>query len=159
LLLGSLLAALVAAGFGLDTARWLDRARERVVGHRKALQTLNEVMAEYQPIEAALNRLDAGVSAGGSTSPLEAMLKTALPSANPANENLGAVDVGAWMVEQREISLTSVSFAEAMQFVDEAESASPPWRLVECTLRAGDGQEKGKGRGNVVLVMARFAGR
>jgi len=47
---------------------------------------------------------------------------------------------GGWILREREVTLTSVSFADMLALAAKAEAQRPPWQLVSCTLRAGDGK-------------------
>jgi len=80
---------------------------------------------------------------------ISTLLDKTMPGVKPDDTRLIKKDIGdGWILNEQEIVLSDVDFAQVFRFLKEGESVCPPWVLRTCSLKAG---RKKAGTGNAIL--------
>ena len=147
---------LVAVSVGIFTAglltalyaqrqAWL-KTRPQIARKLRAMEQLHAVENEanrYLRAESAWREV------AGPPVPLKDLLEPGGSALTP--EDTRVLDENGppgWRVLRREFTLSDAPLADVIDFVQRAESARPPWKLVRCTIHASPHQP---GRARVVL--------
>jgi hypothetical protein len=124
------------------TAARLDR-RAAELQHLRAMESES---VRRRAMIAALDR-----TGGGAPISVSTLVQNVLPglSADVRAREPEAAASG-WRARRVDVDLAGVPFERAAAFMSEAERCQPPWRVIECSVRAS---RQGEGLGQVRLVL------
>ena len=140
---GMAIAVSAVVQLGRDGALWDQRRQELA-----ELQTLGERVTRFDAVRAGV-RAQAAIPPEPDT---QALLREAFPDASPdVRRSRLPLDDG-WTQEDIELALSNTSVARIFQFIESAERARPPLRLVKVDIRS----RPGAGQVDAVLSLVRL---
>ncbi len=112
------------------------------------LQTLGERVARFEAVRAGV-RAQAAIPPEPDTT---ALLRETFPDVTPDVRRSRLALDGGWTREDIELALSNASVARIFQFIEAAERARPPLRLVKVDIRS----RPGAGQVDAVLTLVRL---
>ena len=133
----ALAAASVVAGLGMAAATFRERKADAArltakLSDVRELQRMQAIAAERRQMVALFEGLEKT-----HPEPVADLLKSALPDASPEiRERESPPPPAGWTARRLEVSFASIPLSKLADFIVLAEGKRPPWRVVECTIKA-----------------------
>lgn len=144
-------AAAVVAGLAWSAATLAGRPAVAARLDRRAseLRQLREMADESARRRAMVTALDR--FAGAASVSVSTLAENALPGLAADIRTREPEPAGpGWRARRVDVDLSGIPFERAAAFMSEAERCRPPWRVIECVVRAS---RQGDGQGQIRLVL------
>jgi hypothetical protein len=137
LIAGAVILLIVGLGWSVLTVQQLDRTGQQLDRKQQELQTLTAIEARLAKPKAAF-RLVERIGASGPVE-LQNLLRTQFPGQRlEARWREEREAAAGWRTVVMEVEANRISAVELSRLLNITENQQPPWRLVECEVRALD---------------------
>jgi hypothetical protein len=137
LIAGAVILLLVGLVWSSITVQQLERTGEQLDRKQQDLQTLTALEARLSKPKAALQLMERTGASGPVD--LQNLLRTQFPGQRlEARWREEREAAGGWRTVVMEVEANRISAVEVSRLLNITENQQPPWRLVECEVRALD---------------------